>query len=92
MGLLSNNEINSALVSLDGWIYFDNKINKSFSFDTYLKGIEFVNSLAKIAEEMNHHPDLKVVWCQVEVVFTSHDLGGVTSQCIKMAKMVDSIL
>ena len=33
MGLLSNNEINSALVSLDGWIYSDNQIIKSFSFD-----------------------------------------------------------
>jgi|TARA_B100001964_G_scaffold40319_1_gene44118 4a-hydroxytetrahydrobiopterin dehydratase len=92
MGLLSNEEINSALVSLDGWVYLDNQISKSVSFDTYLNGIEFVNSLAKIAEEMNHHPDLKVGWCQVEVLFTSHDLGGVTTQCIEMAKMVDSIL
>jgi len=92
MGLLSNEEINSALVSLDGWVYLDNQIAKNVSFDTYLNGIEFVNSLAKIAEEMNHHPDLKVGWCQVEVLFTSHDLGGVTTQCIKMAKMVDSII
>ena len=63
-----------------------------FSFDTYLNGIEFVNSLARIAEEKNHHPDLNVGWCRVEVIFTSHDQGGVTDECIEMAKVVESIL
>ena len=49
MALLSNKQINSALISLDDWIFSDNKILKDISFDTYLNGIEFVNSLAKIA-------------------------------------------
>ena len=92
MALLSNKEIDSALEYLDGWVLSKNKILKDISFDTYLNGIEFVNSLAKIAEEKNHHPDLKVGWCRVEVVFTSHDQGGVTDQCIEMAKMVEFIL
>ena len=91
MALLSNKEIDSALEYLDGWVLSKNKILKNISFDTYLNGIEFVNSLAKIAEEKNHHPDLKVGWCRVEVIFTSHDQGGVTDQCIEMAKMVESI-
>ncbi len=92
MALLSNKEIDSALKYLDGWIFSNNKIYKDFSFDTYLNGIEFVNSLARIAEERNHHPDLNVGWCRVEVIFTSHDQGGVTDLCIEMAKMVESIL
>ena len=92
MALLSNKEIDSALKYLDGWIFSNNKIYKDFSFDTYLNGIEFVNSLAIMAEEKNHHPDLNVGWCRVEVIFTSHDQGGVTDQCIEMAKVVESIL
>ena len=92
MALLSNKEIDSALEYLDGWVLSKNKILKNISFDTYLNGIEFVNSLAKIAEEKNHHPDLNVGWCRVEVIFTSHDQGGVTDKCIEMAKMVESIL
>ena len=92
MALLSNKEIDSALEYLDGWVLSKNKILKNISFDTYLNGIEFVNSLARIAEEKNHHPDLNVGWCRVEVIFTSHDQGGVTDQCIEMAKMVESIL
>ena len=90
--MLSNKEIKFALSELKGWSFSDNKIHKNFSFKTYMDGIIFVNNLAKIAEEKNHHPDLKVGWCRVEVAFTSHDEGGVTDQCIEMAKIVESII
>ena len=92
MSLLTSKEVDSALKYLDGWIFSNNKIYKDFTFDTYLSGIEFVNSVARISEEKNHHPDLKVGWCRVEVAFTSHDEGGVTDQCIEMAKIVGSII
>ena len=43
------------------------------------------------AEENNHHPDVVVGWCKISLVFTSHDLGGVTQLCIKMAKEAEKI-
>jgi 4a-hydroxytetrahydrobiopterin dehydratase len=57
-----------------------------------MEGIEFVNILAVKAEEVNHHPDLEISWCRVKVTYTSHDQGGVTQQCISMAKMVEDFL
>jgi 4a-hydroxytetrahydrobiopterin dehydratase len=51
-----------------------------------------VNLLAKKAEEVNHHPDLEIGWCRVKVSYTSHDQGGVTPQCIQMAKLVDELI
>ena len=92
MALLSQTEIQSAVDKLDGWTYSDNAIHKTITFDTYMDGIRFVNQLAEHAEAINHHPDLTVGWCQVRVTFTSHDQGGVTDQCIAMAKAVHSIL
>ena len=92
MALLAQSEIHTELNSLDGWTYSNGAIHKSITFDSYMVGIEFVNQLAKKAEAMNHHPDLTVGWCKVSVIFTSHDQGGVTEQCISMAKAVDSIL
>jgi|TARA_B100000470_G_C19701598_1_gene351190 4a-hydroxytetrahydrobiopterin dehydratase len=92
MALLAQTEIQSAVDKLDGWTYSDNAIHKTITFDTYMDGIRFVNQLAEHAEAINHHPDLTVGWCQVRVTFTSHDQGGVTDQCIAMAKAVHSIL
>ena len=47
--------------------------------------------LSKKAEQLNHHPDLIVGYCQITIEFTSHDLGGVTEDCLNMAKYIDSI-
>ena len=77
---------------LDGWEYHDGKISKELTFNSYMEGIEFVNILAVKAEEVNHHPDLEISWCRVKVTYTSHDQGGVTQQCISMAKMVEDFL
>ena len=91
MSLLNNEQINDELNNMDGWVYKDNKISKSYHFESYMDGINFVNILAKKAEELNHHPDLNVGWCEVSVSFTSHDKGGVTSDCVQMAKTVEEL-
>ena len=51
-----------------------------------------MNKVGNIAEVENHHPDMIVGWCKVGITFTSHDQGGVTAACIKMAKQTDSII
>jgi 4a-hydroxytetrahydrobiopterin dehydratase len=91
MSLLSFEQINDELDNMDGWIFKNNRISKSYHFDSYMEGIKFVNILAEKAEELNHHPDLIIGWCEVSVSFTSHDQGGVTSACLKMAKAVEKL-
>jgi 4a-hydroxytetrahydrobiopterin dehydratase len=71
---------------LEGWELKENAIRKTFTFDAYMDSIAFINRLAELAEEANHHPDMIVGWCKIEIAFTSHDQGGVTTACIEMAK------
>ena len=92
MSLLSNTEIQNGLSALDGWEYVDGSIKKTFSFDTYMDSITFINLLAKEAEIANHHPDMVIGWCKINITFTSHDQGGVTTACINMAKQADSLI
>ena len=54
-----------------------------------MDSIDMIYLIAKEAERVNHHPDLKVGYCNIVVDFTSHDLGGVTKGCIQMAKYID---
>ena len=53
--LISPDEINKS-ISNYGWEYENKKITKSYSFKSYLNGIEFVNKIADLAEKRNHHP------------------------------------
>jgi 4a-hydroxytetrahydrobiopterin dehydratase len=91
MSLLNIKQINDELDNMDGWVFENNKITKSYHFDSYMDGIKFVNIVAEKAEEVNHHPDLVVGWCEVSVSFTSHDQGGVTSACVEMAKTIEKL-
>jgi 4a-hydroxytetrahydrobiopterin dehydratase len=86
MSCLSTSEIQSAISNLEGWELKENAIRKTFTFDAYMDSIAFINRLAELAEEANHHPDMIVGWCKIEIAFTSHDQGGVTTACIEMAK------
>ena len=57
-----------------------------------MDGIEFVTKIAELSEINNHHPDIIINWCKVNVSITSHDMGGVTTKCINLATGIDLIL
>ena len=88
--LISPDEIQKSLAG-NGWDYAEKKISKSYSFDTYMEGIQFVQKIAVLAEAQNHHPDIFIGWCKVEISITSHDLGGVSTKCVNLALGIDSI-
>ena len=91
MSLIEKKNMNEELQKLVGWTLDNKSISKTYSFTSYMDGINFINRLAAEAEKTNHHPDMIVGWCKVVVSFTSHDKGGVTEECIMMAKKSDSV-
>ena len=88
--LIPPDEINKSLSS-KGWEYVDKKIFRSFKFDTYMDGIDFVQKIAELSERNNHHPDLIICWCRVDVTITSHNMGGVTTDCVNLAIGIDHL-
>ena len=89
--LLSNKDIKSNLSNISGWVFEENKIKRVIQFDTYMASIDLIKSIAKKAEQINHHPEMIVGYCKIQIELTSHDLGGVTTDCIEMATYVNSI-
>ena len=88
--LLHPDEVKKS-ISTYGWDFLDNKISKNFTFESYLDGVEFINKIAPIAERLNHHPDINLGYCKVDISISSHDLGGVTTKCINLATAIDSV-
>ena len=56
-----------------------------------MESIDFIREIAVLAEQKNHHPDIFIGWCKVDISITSHDLGGVTTNCVNLALGIDSI-
>ena len=91
MELLSDEEIETRLGELEGWEREDRFIQRSFKFPAFLKAIEFINRVAELAEEADHHPDLSNVWRTVTLKFTTHDAGGLTERDFKMASKINAL-
>ena len=88
--LLHPDEIQKS-ISTYGWDYKDKQLCKSFEFDAYLDGIEFINKIAPLAEKLNHHPDIQLGYCKVDISISSHDFGGVTTKCINLATSIEAL-
>lgn len=90
MSALSAEEIEAALVGLDGWVFDGERIRKEFTFGTFLDAIAFINRIAAEAEEADHHPDLANHFRTVIVSFRSWDANGVTARDMRMAARVEA--
>ena len=84
-------DIQSMIDQLDSWKYENKAISKTFQLTSYLSGINFVNKIALLAEKMDHHPDIKIGWCKVDILLTTHDSGDVTKKDIELASLCDKI-
>jgi len=70
--LTTNKEIESAIEELDNrWEVKEGKIIRLFHFPSFMKGIDFVNDVAKIAEKVNHHPIITINWITVKLSLKS---------------------
>jgi 4a-hydroxytetrahydrobiopterin dehydratase len=85
---LSDEEIQSRLP--DGWERDGDEIVRTYEFDDYLDGVQFATSVAEVAEEEFHHPEIRIQYEAVEVRFTSHEAGGITGQDMRLAELVNA--
>jgi 4a-hydroxytetrahydrobiopterin dehydratase len=89
----SNEEIKRAIEELDSrWELREGKIVKSFQFPSFMKAIEFVNDVAKIAEKVNHHPIITINWNTVKLSLKSFDVDAITERDINLAKEIEKRL
>lgn len=84
-------DIEKQLKELQDWELKDDKIVKSYGFRSFMEGIEFVNEVARIAEEHNHHPIITVLWKTVKISSISFDVGRLTDRDFKLAKAIDEL-
>lgn len=91
---LSVGEQDVLLQSLDGWRIEregETKVVKDFKFDNFVQAIAFVNKVADLAEEHDHHPFMGVTWGKVHVQWWTHSLKGLQRNDFVMAAKTDAI-
>lgn len=77
-----------------GWAEVEGRdaITKTFVFDDFVDAFGWMTRVAIWAEKWNHHPEWCNTYKKVEVVLTTHDVGGLSAQDAKLARKMDSLV
>ena len=74
------------------WKEQDGKLVKQYQFKDFKKAIEFINCIAEICEQENHHPEIFNVYTKVNLAFYTHDAGNsITEKDHKLTRLIDAI-
>lgn len=90
MTRLTDGELAEALATLPGWEEEAGAITKEFVFRTFRQAMAFVNTVAAIAQESRHHPDILIRYNKVRLTLTTHDEGGISDKDLAFARAVES--
>lgn len=65
---------------------------REWQFDDFAAAMRFVNRVADLAEDANHHPDILLHgWNKVRLSLTNHSAGGLTDADFDMASRLDRL-
>ncbi|MDY6769764.1 MAG: 4a-hydroxytetrahydrobiopterin dehydratase [Candidatus Nanohaloarchaea archaeon] len=89
---LEMEEIIDRVAEHEGWEQEGAWLTKAFEFEDFSAAIDFVDDVAAVAEELDHHPHI-VVRDHDEVVLsiTSHDAGGLTETDFTFVDRVEAL-
>ena len=89
---LSDDELAQALLSVPAWSVVDGRLTTRRELDTFGAAIGFVQQVAAVAEELDHHPDIDIRWRTVSLTVSTHDSGhAITSRDVLLAQRVEAL-
>ena len=89
--LLDAAEIKTALKKVPEWEFDKKKIERLFEFDDFTGAIDFVNLVAEISEEQEHHPDIDIRYNRVKLSVYTHNKNGLTDLDFQLAERIDTL-
>lgn len=67
------------------------KLSRIYTFPDFLAAIRFVNAVAKVAEEMNHHPDIHIHYNKVVIESWTHTANAITDKDHRLVEAIDAL-
>jgi 4a-hydroxytetrahydrobiopterin dehydratase len=92
MAVLTDEQVDAAAESLEGWERVDGALRRSVKFGAFLDGIDAVRRVAEHAEREDHHPDIDIRWRTVTFALVTHSEGGITDKDVQMAAQINEVI
>ena len=89
---LEESKVNELLKEIPTWTLKNEHLCKKFKFKNFLDAMKFVNSVAEIAEQEQHHPDFCVHYNKIEIELFTHAIKGLSENDFIVAAKIDKVL
>ena len=89
--LIKQGELKERMKKIPEWELEKKHIERTFEFDDFADAIDFVNSVAEVADEEEHHPDIDIRWNKVTLVLSTHSEGGLTHNDLELAHRINDV-
>lgn len=67
------------------------QLHAVYTTANFAAAVKVLDAVAVIADELNHHPDVRVGYGRIEFSLSSHDAGGVTERDVQLAQRVQAV-
>ncbi len=89
--LLDAAAIKTYMKKVPEWETDKKKIERVFEFDDFTAAMDFVNLVAEISEEQEHHPDIDIRYNRVKLAISTHTKDGLTELDFQLAERIDTL-
>jgi len=86
---LSVTEVSDA--DLADWRQLAGRLRAHFTTGSFATGMSLVNAVSEAAERADHHPDITITYGDVIVTLSSHDVHGITSRDLDLAREISGL-
>ncbi len=83
--------VESQLEQFPDWFLDGDSIRREWLFADFKSALIFINKVALVAEEMNHHPEIRNTYNKVTLRLSTHTAGGITKKDFQAARRIDQI-
>jgi 4a-hydroxytetrahydrobiopterin dehydratase len=80
------------LNEIPDWMLKDASIERTFQFRDFKESISFINKVAEIANEQDHHPDIHIYYSKVRIELSTHKINGLSKNDFILAAKIDDLL
>jgi|ETN02SMinimDraft_2_1059926.scaffolds.fasta_scaffold104949_2 4a-hydroxytetrahydrobiopterin dehydratase len=74
------------------WDVKKTALTRTFKFNDFVHAMQFVNTVAAVSEEFNHHPIINVAYNIVKLELTTKDTNSVTIKDSVLATKIDTLV
>lgn len=88
---LAPDALAQALAELPAWEVRAGKLHRDLTFADFAQAFAFMTRVARVADEMGHHPEWFNVWNRVRIDLVTHDVGAISELDVALAKRIDAL-